>query len=45
MKSIQNHLKRIHPTNKIDVHHIDDIRSLHILDLKDYGPEHNRDYR
>ena len=28
-----------------DVHHIDDIWSLDILDLKDYGPEKIRGYR
>ena len=32
-------------TNKTDVHNIDDIWSLDILDLKDYGPENNRGYR
>ena len=32
-------------TNKTDVYHIDDIWSLDILDLKDYGPENNRVYR
>ena len=32
-------------TNKIDVYHIDDIWSLDILDLKDYGPENNKNYR
>ena len=32
-------------TNKTDVYHIDDIWSLDILDLKDYGPENNRRYR
>ena len=31
--------------NKINVYHIDDIWSLDILDLKDYGPENNRGYR
>ena len=29
-------------TNKTDIYHIDDIWSLLILDLKDYGPENNR---
>ena len=38
-------LKRTYSTNKTDVHHIDDIWSLDILDLKDYGPENNRGYR
>ena len=37
--------KRIYATNKTDAYHIDDIRSLDILDLKDYGPENNRKYR
>ena len=37
--------KKYYPTNKIDVYHIDYIRSLDILDLKDYGPENNREYR
>ena len=32
-------------TNKTDVYYIDDIWSLDILDLKDYGPENNRGYR
>ena len=32
-------------TNKTDDYHIDDIWSLDILDLKDYGPENNRKYR
>ena len=32
-------------TNKTDVYYIDDIWSLDILDLKDYGPENNRRYR
>ena len=30
---------------KSDVYHIDDIWSLDILDLKDYGPESNRGFR
>ena len=34
-----------HSTNKIDVYHIDDIWSLDILDLKDYGPKNKRRYR
>ena len=37
--------KRNYITNKTDVNHIDDIWSLDILDLKDYGPESNRAYR
>ena len=32
-------------TNKRDVYHIDDIWSLDILDLKDYGVRNNRGYR
>ena len=31
--------------NKTDVYYIDDIWSLDILDLKDYGPENKRGYR
>ena len=37
--------KKNYATNKTDVYHIDDIGSLDILDLKDYGPEKNRNYR
>ena len=37
--------KKYYVTNKTDVYHIDDIWSLDILDLKDYGPENNRGYR
>ena len=37
--------RKNYPTNKTDVYHIDDIWSLDILDLKDYGPENNRGYR
>ena len=37
--------KRNYATNKTDVYHIDDIWSLDILDLKDYGPKNNRGYR
>ena len=37
--------KKNYTTNKTDVYHIDDIWSLDILDLKDYGPENNRGYR
>ena len=32
-------------TNKTDVYYIDDIRSLDILDFKDYGPENSRGSR
>ena len=37
--------KKNYSTNKTDVHHVDDTRSLDILYLKDYGPENNRNYR
>ena len=37
--------KKYYPTNKTDVYKIDDIWSLDILDLKDYGTENNRGYR
>ena len=37
--------KRNYITNKTDVYHVDDIWSLDILDLKDYGPKNNRGYR
>ena len=37
--------KKYYPTNKTDVYHIDNIWSLDILDLKDYGPKNNRGYR
>ena len=37
--------KKNYATNKTDVYHIDDIWSLDILDLKDYGCENNRSYR
>ena len=37
--------KKNYVTNKTDVYYIDDIWSLDILDLKDYGPENNRSYR
>ena len=37
--------KKNYPTNKKDVYDIDDIWSLDILDLKDYGPKNNRGYR
>ena len=37
--------KKIYDTNKTDVYHVDEIWSLDILDLKDYGPENNRGYR
>ena len=37
--------KKYYATNKTDIYFIDDIWSLDILDLKDYGPEINRGYR
>ena len=37
--------KKNYITNKTDVYYIDDIWSLDILDLKDYGAENNRGYR
>ena len=37
--------KKYYPTNKTNVYYIDDIWSLDILDLKDYGPKNNRGYR
>ena len=37
--------RKYYPTNKTDVYHIDNIWSLDILDLKDYGPKNNRGYR
>ena len=35
--------KKNYATNKSDVYHIDGIWCLDKLDLKDYGPENNRD--
>ena len=37
--------KNKYATNKTDVYHIDDIWTLDILDLKDYGQKNNRGYR
>ena len=37
--------KKYYATNKTDVYYTDNICSLDILDLKDYGPENNRGYR
>ena len=37
--------KRNYITNKTAVYRIDDVWSLDILDLKDYGPRNNRGYR
>ena len=36
--------KKNYTTNKTDVFYIDDIWSSNILDLRDYGPENNRNY-
>ena len=37
--------KKNYITNKTNVYYIDDIWSLDILDLKDYGPKNNRGFR
>ena len=37
--------RKNYPTNKTNVYYIDNIWSLDILVLKDYGPEYNRGYR
>ena len=37
--------KKNYATNKTDVHYVDDTWSLDILDIKDYGPENNKNYR
>ena len=37
--------KKNYATNKTNVYLIDDVWSLDIVDLKDYGPENNRNYR
>ena len=37
--------KKNYSTNKTDVYYNDEIWSLHILDLEDYGPENNKTYR
>ena len=37
--------KKYYITNKTNVYYIDDIWSLDILDLKDYGPKNNKGYR
>ena len=37
--------KKNYITNKTNVYYIEDIWSLDILDLKDYGPKNNRGYR
>ena len=38
-------LKKYYATNKTNVYHIDDIWSLDVLELKDYGSKNNRGYR
>ena len=38
-------LRKNYPTNETNVCYFDNIWSLDILDLKDYGPENNRGYR
>ena len=38
-------VKRNYATNKTDDYHIDDIWSVDILDLNDYGPKNNKGYR
>ena len=47
MKNFENEIyfkspKKKYSTKKTDVYHIDDFWSLDILDLKDFGPENNR---
>ena len=37
--------RKSNPTNETDVYHIDEVWSLDILDLKDYGPENNRGFK
>ena len=37
--------KQNYATNRTNVYYIDDVWSLEILDLNDYGPENNRGYR
>ena len=37
--------RKNYPTNKTNLYYIDNIWSLYILDLKDYGVENNRGYR
>ena len=37
--------KKNYPTNKTDVYHFDEIWSLDMLDLIDYGPENNRGHK
>ena len=37
--------KKTYVTDKTDVYQVDDIWSLDKLDLKEYGPETNRNYR
>ena len=37
--------KEIYTANKTDIYYVDDVWSLDILDLKDYGPEDNISYK
>ena len=37
--------EKIYATNKTDIYHFEDIWFLHIINLKDYGPENNTGYR
>ena len=37
--------KQNYDTTKAEVYHVNDIWSLEILDLRDYGPENNTNYR
>ena len=37
--------KKNYNTNKTDVDHFDDIWSLNIIGLRDYGPGNTRSYR
>ena len=45
MKFLRNHLNRIISLKKTDVYYFDEIGSLDIIDLKDYGPENNKAFR
>ena len=45
MRFVEKTTQKNYPTNKTDVYHIDDIWSLDVLDLKDYGPENKRGHR
>ena len=37
--------RKNYPTNKTKIYKFDDVWSLDILDLKDYGPENKKNYR